>query len=102
MLQESMLKIEAVFASNHYQMAPLCMGLALVHVEQGRPREAQTCAKRAALLAYEAFGAKSARSALVQSAMAQVLVLQGCYKQAVSKLRAILDMKTRAGWNACH
>jgi tetratricopeptide (TPR) repeat protein len=102
MLQESMLKVEALFASNHYQMAPLCMGLALVHVEQGRAREAQTCAKRAALLAYEAFGAKSARSALVQSAMAQVLVLQGCYSQAVSKLRAILDLKTRAGWNACH
>jgi tetratricopeptide (TPR) repeat protein len=101
-LHESLAQVESLWGSNHWQSSALCMGLALVHVEQGRAREALACAKRAALLAYEAFGAKSARGALVQSAVAQVLVLQGSYIQATHKLRGILDLKTRAGWSARH
>lgn len=86
----------------HWQVVPLSIGLAWVYIDQGRVREAQTWAKRAAVVAHETYGKTNPRTAQAQSALAHVLLLQGRNRQAADKLQRCIDLKRRAGWEAGH
>jgi thioredoxin-like negative regulator of GroEL len=51
-------------------------------------------------VALENFGAKHVRTALAHATLAHVLLLKGHYEDAAAKLRSIIDITRRAGWQA--
>ena len=101
-LLKALSQIEAMRGSLHWQLVPVCMGLAQVQVDQGRASDAHMHAKRAASVAYEVYGPKHPRTADARSILAQVLLLQGKFQQSAEMLRNSIELKTRAGWLAQH
>lgn len=96
-LERSVTRIEALFTKTHPQIVPLSLGLSWAYKEQGRTREAMAWAKRAAVVAHQSYTKSHPRRAEAQSAVAQVLMMQGQYEVAADKLQLAIRAQCAAG-----
>jgi len=101
-LERSVTRIEALFTKPHPQIVPVSLGLSLAYKEQGRTREAMAWAKRAAVVAHQNYTKSHPRRAEAQSAVAQVLMLQGQYEVAGDKLQVAIRAQCAAGCSPGH